>query len=104
MCGKKLGIFVICMTWLFSGCSSVPVTEIKTETTVVKPTTDLIKDCDITAVLPDKQTYLNQNPSDKETSLHDYAATLQKDMRECNLRWAVLRNWFSKQEKIFSNK
>jgi uncharacterized protein YcfL len=87
---------------LLAGCpATIPL--VKTEYVVVKPEAAMVKDCDITAP-PSSESYSISTFKEKETALFNYSSALIDDNAKCNSQWKILRDWFTKQESIYSDK
>lgn len=89
---------------LLAGCQTVPeqVVQPNVKYTLVKPSADLLKHCDIVTAPPDRATYLAASPEEKERMLTEFASSLLNvDIPACNKRWDILLDWYAAQEKVY---
>lgn len=87
------------------GCfETVPIQpEVQVKNILIKPSSDMIRDCDAGPTPPNKEQYLAATPKEKEKLLHDHIVSLYATLHSCSDRWAVLRQWYDKQNSLFSS-
>lgn len=102
---KRPFIFILLFTcFLLSGCfetfkGNKP---IEVKYTVVKPNASQVKDCSVSA--PPSVAYATSSVADKEAILYNYSSSLLDDLTKCNSQWQSLRDWFIKQDAIYTDK
>lgn len=72
-----------------------------TQYIVIKPSADMVKDCEDLTAPPDRSTYRDASPQEREQLLHKYASSEQTALTKCNKRWPVLREWILQQEQLY---
>lgn len=97
---------VVALTASLAGCFGTlkpqpPVTI--TKYMVVKPGEEMTRDC-IFPVPPDPLTYNSSTDQEKEIALYGFGLEGLDTVAKCNKQWSALRDWFTKQEKIYSDK
>jgi hypothetical protein len=97
--------FLLVVMLFVYGCTHAPSQPTPPEVhyVLVKPSYDLLKDCDVGNPPPDKNNYINSSIADRERMLHDYASFQQLAMGKCNTRWSVLRDWYTNQSKNYTD-
>jgi len=98
-------ILVIC-SLLLTGCqwNQQPNTVFDTKTKVVAPSDALLVSCKISQP-PAIDEFLNPAISDEDRKAISYQHTfkLYSDLADCNKRWKALRDWKSKQIKLYGD-
>lgn len=97
--------FMVLSCFFMHGCfETVPIQpEIQTKNILIKPSSDMTKDCEAGPTPPNKQQYLAATAKEKEKLLHDHIVSLYATLHSCNNRWVVLRQWYDKQEQLLSS-
>lgn len=100
---KRLLILLACL--MLAACNTFPKLQFtKTEYVFVKPDDQMVQDCP-QAVPPDPDTYADVfTPKQREAALTELSLEQMDIIAKCNKQWAALREWNSKQEKIYSQK
>lgn len=92
----------IAFSLLLSGCPGTtgPVIVRDTKVVFIKPDASMVKDCDVEAP-PEKTAYLAGDFQTKEAMSSFAYRNQTTNVGKCNKQIGGLRDWYTKQEKIY---